>query len=247
MDHALFHLINREWTSPALDLFMAAMSDVNVWLPLLVALVLYARHLWRLQGTRLCFLCRPHAAVFRGRGRAKFETDGRTPPAEAGANRAPRATGAHEPEISRRASSARRCTTPRNGIAARLAAAIHFPPRTWRIISSSAPTACSSSGAAVYSICLSRSSSATRARIWARIGRAISRPRPSSGLARRCLWRQRWLRFGAGPGNAWCRRPSRGIRSLIENPWLRLNEHDTRSLDFCSVAHGHSAGAHRHG
>ena len=42
MDQAVFHLINEQWTSPALDLFMAAISDVQIWKPLLVALVLYA-------------------------------------------------------------------------------------------------------------------------------------------------------------------------------------------------------------
>ncbi|MDQ2659911.1 MAG: phosphatase PAP2 family protein [Verrucomicrobiota bacterium] len=40
MDHALFHLINEQWTSPALDLFMAALSDLQVWLPLIIVLVL---------------------------------------------------------------------------------------------------------------------------------------------------------------------------------------------------------------
>ena len=42
MDQALFHLINERWTSPALDLFMAALSDVQIWQPLLVAVGLYA-------------------------------------------------------------------------------------------------------------------------------------------------------------------------------------------------------------
>ena len=42
MDQAVFQLINEEWTSPALDLFMAAISDVKIWLPLLIVLVLYA-------------------------------------------------------------------------------------------------------------------------------------------------------------------------------------------------------------
>jgi undecaprenyl-diphosphatase len=42
MDQALFHLINERWTSPALDLFMAAISDVEIWKPLLIVLVLYA-------------------------------------------------------------------------------------------------------------------------------------------------------------------------------------------------------------
>lgn len=42
MDQAIFHLINERWTSPALDLFMAAISNVEIWKPLLVVLVLYA-------------------------------------------------------------------------------------------------------------------------------------------------------------------------------------------------------------
>src|SRR6266567_1363308 len=36
MDQTLFHLINERWTSPALDLFMAAVSDADVWKPVLV-------------------------------------------------------------------------------------------------------------------------------------------------------------------------------------------------------------------
>jgi undecaprenyl-diphosphatase len=42
MDQAVFHFINEGWTSPALDLFMAAVSDLQIWTPLLVVLVLYA-------------------------------------------------------------------------------------------------------------------------------------------------------------------------------------------------------------
>ncbi|HEX8679724.1 MAG TPA: phosphatase PAP2 family protein, partial [Chthoniobacterales bacterium] len=42
MDQALFHLINERWTSPALDLFMAAISDMQIWKPLVIVLVLYA-------------------------------------------------------------------------------------------------------------------------------------------------------------------------------------------------------------
>src|SRR5437588_194598 len=41
MDQQLFHLINERWTSPALDLFMAALSDGEVWKPLLL-IVLFA-------------------------------------------------------------------------------------------------------------------------------------------------------------------------------------------------------------
>lgn len=42
MDQFIFHLINERWTTPALDLFMAAISDVEIWKPVLIALVLYA-------------------------------------------------------------------------------------------------------------------------------------------------------------------------------------------------------------
>lgn len=40
MDQAVFHLINEQWTHPALDLFMAAISDVEIWKPLLIAAAL---------------------------------------------------------------------------------------------------------------------------------------------------------------------------------------------------------------
>jgi undecaprenyl-diphosphatase len=42
MDQFIFHLINEQWTSPALDLFMAAMSDPEIWKPLLIGLAIYA-------------------------------------------------------------------------------------------------------------------------------------------------------------------------------------------------------------
>src|ERR1700730_8273216 len=42
MDQTLFHLINERWTNPALDLFMAAISNVEIWKPVLIALVVYA-------------------------------------------------------------------------------------------------------------------------------------------------------------------------------------------------------------
>jgi undecaprenyl-diphosphatase len=41
MDQMVFHLINEQWTNPALDLFMAVMSDVKVWRPILVGIGLY--------------------------------------------------------------------------------------------------------------------------------------------------------------------------------------------------------------
>jgi undecaprenyl-diphosphatase len=38
MDQTLFHLINERWTHPALDLFMAAISDLEIWKPSLCVL-----------------------------------------------------------------------------------------------------------------------------------------------------------------------------------------------------------------
>jgi undecaprenyl-diphosphatase len=38
VDQSLFHLINQQWTSPALDLFMAGLSDGAVWRPFFVAI-----------------------------------------------------------------------------------------------------------------------------------------------------------------------------------------------------------------
>jgi undecaprenyl-diphosphatase len=37
MDQSLFHFINQQWTSRFLDLFMAALSDSEIWRPLFVA------------------------------------------------------------------------------------------------------------------------------------------------------------------------------------------------------------------
>jgi len=42
MDQAVLHLINEQWTNPVLDLFMAAISDIEIWKPLLIVVVLYA-------------------------------------------------------------------------------------------------------------------------------------------------------------------------------------------------------------
>jgi undecaprenyl-diphosphatase len=38
LDQTLFHLINEQWTSPALDLFMAAASNSEIWKPLFIAI-----------------------------------------------------------------------------------------------------------------------------------------------------------------------------------------------------------------
>lgn len=58
MDQTLFHLINQQWTHPALDLFMAAISDLNIWTPLIILLVLYALIFGRFKGRAMLFcLC----------------------------------------------------------------------------------------------------------------------------------------------------------------------------------------------
>src|SRR5213080_3814904 len=38
MEQSLFHAINQQWTSPALDLFMAGLSDSQIWQPFFVAI-----------------------------------------------------------------------------------------------------------------------------------------------------------------------------------------------------------------
>jgi len=42
MEQSLFHAINQQWTSPALDLFMAELSDSHIWQPFLIAIGLSA-------------------------------------------------------------------------------------------------------------------------------------------------------------------------------------------------------------
>ena len=56
MDQQLFHLINERWTSPALDLFMAALSDADVWKPLLL-IVLFAALIFGGFRARACIFC----------------------------------------------------------------------------------------------------------------------------------------------------------------------------------------------
>ena len=55
MDQTLFHLINEQWTNPVLDLFMAAISNVDIWKPLIVPLVLYALIFSGFKGRALVF------------------------------------------------------------------------------------------------------------------------------------------------------------------------------------------------
>ncbi|HET9800814.1 MAG TPA: hypothetical protein VFP82_03935, partial [Chthoniobacterales bacterium] len=42
MDQQLFNFINERLTNPALDLFMATVSDADVWKPLLIILIFAA-------------------------------------------------------------------------------------------------------------------------------------------------------------------------------------------------------------
>src|SRR2546421_7667917 len=56
MDQQLFHLINERWTSPALDLFMAAISDADVWKPLLI-IIIFAALIFVGFKARACIFC----------------------------------------------------------------------------------------------------------------------------------------------------------------------------------------------
>jgi len=56
MDHAIFTLINQRWTNPALDLFMAVMSDSEIWKPVLILVVLLAAVFGRFKA-RACLIC----------------------------------------------------------------------------------------------------------------------------------------------------------------------------------------------
>ena len=55
MDQRIFHLINERWTSPALDLFMAALSDVEIWKPVIFVLAVYALFFMGFKGRAFIF------------------------------------------------------------------------------------------------------------------------------------------------------------------------------------------------
>jgi undecaprenyl-diphosphatase len=42
MDHSVFHFINQQWTSPAMDLVMAGLSDNEIWRPFFALIVVGA-------------------------------------------------------------------------------------------------------------------------------------------------------------------------------------------------------------
>jgi len=56
MDQSLFHLINEQWTNPVLDLFMAAISDIEIWKPFVILIVLVALIFGGFKA-RSCILC----------------------------------------------------------------------------------------------------------------------------------------------------------------------------------------------
>lgn len=55
VEQTIFHLINQQWTSPALDLFMAAISDPQIWKPLIIVLVLFALFFGGFKGRAFVF------------------------------------------------------------------------------------------------------------------------------------------------------------------------------------------------
>jgi undecaprenyl-diphosphatase len=65
VDQTIFHLINEQWTHPGLDLFMAAISNVNIFKPLIVVLVLAALIFGGFKGRALLF-CLAVALVVNG-------------------------------------------------------------------------------------------------------------------------------------------------------------------------------------
>ena len=56
MDQGLFHLINERWTNPVLDLFMAGLSNVEIWRPLLIGVLIFMLVFAGFKG-RACTVC----------------------------------------------------------------------------------------------------------------------------------------------------------------------------------------------
>lgn len=56
MDQKLFYLINERWTNPVLDLFMAALSDSEIWKPFLILAALCILIFGRFRA-RACMFC----------------------------------------------------------------------------------------------------------------------------------------------------------------------------------------------
>jgi undecaprenyl-diphosphatase len=56
LDETLFHLINERWTHPALDLFMAALSNPEIWRPVLIGVAIFMLVFAGFKG-RACIFC----------------------------------------------------------------------------------------------------------------------------------------------------------------------------------------------
>jgi undecaprenyl-diphosphatase len=56
MDQQLFYLINERWTNPVLDLFMATISDADVWKPFLI-IIIFAVLVFGGFKARACIVC----------------------------------------------------------------------------------------------------------------------------------------------------------------------------------------------
>jgi undecaprenyl-diphosphatase len=56
MDEAIFHVINERWTNSILDLFMAAISDAEIWKPILILIALAVIIFGGFKG-RACIVC----------------------------------------------------------------------------------------------------------------------------------------------------------------------------------------------
>jgi undecaprenyl-diphosphatase len=56
MDEAIFHVINERWTNSILDLFMGAISDAEIWKPILILIVLAVVIFGGFKG-RACIVC----------------------------------------------------------------------------------------------------------------------------------------------------------------------------------------------
>ena len=70
MDQRFFILLTSNGRIPVLDLFMAAISDVDIWKPLLIGVALDRGRLWRIQGAGVPDLCPVHSSHFRSVTRA---------------------------------------------------------------------------------------------------------------------------------------------------------------------------------
>jgi undecaprenyl-diphosphatase len=59
VDQSIFHLINQQWTNPALDVFMAALSNSAIWMPLLIAGAMVALVFggFRARACVICLVC----------------------------------------------------------------------------------------------------------------------------------------------------------------------------------------------